>query len=122
MRTLFAALAAAAVLLPAAVLADTVSLKVTDPKDGYQASYDASWQRTPTAAERYWLCDRPLWVPSGVGSKISRLYQHGYQVELVAGGGDAGGGGKRVICTLTDPSAASKQKQPAGEAGDAPAK
>jgi hypothetical protein len=116
MRAFFAVLTAGAVLLPAAVLADSVSLKVTDPKDGYQASYDASWQRTSATAERYWLCDRPLWVPSGVGSKISRLHQHGYQVELVAGGGDAGDGAKRVICTLTDPSAASKQKAPAGEA------
>lgn len=109
MRSLIAALGAGAVLWPAILLADTVSLKVTDPKDGYEARYDASWRKTPATAERYWLCDRPLWVPAGVGAKVSRLYQHGYVVELVAGGADAGDA-KRVICTLTDPTESAKAK------------
>ena len=114
MRRLIAALGAGAVFWPAILLADTISLKVTGPKDGYQARYDASWQKTPATAERYWLCNRPLWVPAGVGAKVSRLYQHGYQVELVAGGADTADA-KRVICTLTDPAeSAQTKKAPAG--------
>ena len=62
MRTVIAALTAGAVLWPAAAVADTVTLKVTDPRDGYEARYDASWRRTAATVERYWLCDRPLWV------------------------------------------------------------
>ncbi|HEX7006392.1 MAG TPA: hypothetical protein VF274_04590, partial [Alphaproteobacteria bacterium] len=82
-----------------------MTIKVTDPRDGYESRYDASWRRTAAAAERYWLCDRPLWVPSGVGPRVSRLYQRGYRIELVAGAA------KRAICTLggADESAARQE-------------
>jgi hypothetical protein len=96
-----AALAVCVALCPAAVLADSVSLRVTDPKDGFKRDFSASWERTAAARERYWLCDRPLWVAPGVGHKISRAYQSGAHVELVAVTGEAGD--KRVICTLADP-------------------
>jgi hypothetical protein len=103
-----AALAACVALWPALGLADSVSLQITYPKDGYKRDFAASWVRTPAARERYWLCDRPLWVAPGVGQKISRAYQSGAHVELVAVTGEAGA--KRLICTLADPGKAGGDK------------
>jgi hypothetical protein len=90
MRVLHAAIAACAAFWPATLFADSVSLQITDPRDGHKARYAANWERTPAMAERYWVCDRPLWVAPGVGSKVSRLYQGGRLVELVAGADDSG--------------------------------
>jgi hypothetical protein len=103
-----AVLAGCLALCPAAVLGESVSLHVTDPKDGFKRDFSASWERTPTARERYWLCDRPLWVAPGVGQKISRAYQSGAHVEVVAATSEAGA--KRVICTLADPGKAGGDK------------
>jgi hypothetical protein len=115
------ALAACAALWPAVAVADTVSLQVTDPKDGFKSEFAASWRQTPTTATRYWLCDRPLWVASGVGPKISRLYQGGAHIEVVAIEGDAGT--KHVICTLADPARPADAKAAAGKGdGRPPAK
>jgi hypothetical protein len=120
MRIPLAALAVCAALWPALGQADALTLTVIDPKDGYAMRYRASWQRTPETAERYWLCDRPLWVPSGAGPRISRLFQAGYRVELVAGGDAAApdgatGGDTSVLCTLADPAETAAPKAPAGE-------
>jgi len=117
MRVLrLAALAACVSLCPAAVLAESVSLQVTDPKDGFKRAFDASWERTESARERYWLCDRALWVAPGVGQKISRAYQSGARVEVAAVTSEAGD--KRVICTLADPGKASGDKDAAAKAAD----
>ena len=108
------ALAACAVLWPAVLHAESVTLQITDPRDGYKAHYAASWAQTKAARERYWLCDRPLWVAPGIGQKISRLYQGGAHVDVVATEGDADD--KRVICKLADPAqdkAAGQHETPA---------
>ena len=85
MRTLpLTALAACAALWPANLYAESVTLQITDPRDGYKTHYAASWLQTPAARERYWMCDRPLWVAPGVGQKISRMYQGGAHVDVVA--------------------------------------
>jgi hypothetical protein len=103
-----AALAACVALWPALGLAESVSLQVTYPKDNGKRDFAASWERTAAARERYWLCDRPLWVAPGVGQKISRAYQSGAHVELVAVADEAGA--KRIICTLADPGTAGGDK------------
>jgi len=120
MRVLrLAALAAGVALWPAAVAAESVSLHVTDPKDGFKKDYTASWERTSAARERYWLCNRPLWVAPGVGQKISRAYQAGARVEVIAVANEAGG--KRVICTLADPAKPDADKA-AADVGKTPPK
>jgi hypothetical protein len=103
-----AALALCMALCPAAVLADSVSLRITDPKDGFKRDFGASWERTAAARERYWLCDRPLWVAPGVGHKITRAYQSGAHVDVVAVTGEAGE--QRVICALAEPGKADGDK------------
>lgn len=117
---LLAALAACAALWPAAAVADSVSLQVTDPKDSFKSEFAASWQQTPATATRYWLCDRPLWVAPRVGQKITRLYQGGAHVEVVAIEGDAGT--KHVICTLADPAKPTDAKAAGKGDGKPPAK
>jgi len=114
------ALAACAALWPAALHAESVTLQVIDPRDGVKAHYAASWLQTAAARERYWMCDRPLWVAPGIGQKISRLYQGGARVDVVASDG-AGekGAAKRVICQLDDPA---KDKAMAEKVGDTHAK
>jgi hypothetical protein len=121
MRVLrLAAVAACVALWPAAAIAETVSLHVTDPKDGFKKDYVASWERTAATRERYWLCDRPLWVAPGVGQKISRAYQSGAHVEVVAVTDEAGV--KRVICALADPGKPGADKGADKAAAKAPAK
>jgi hypothetical protein len=122
MRTpLLTALAASAVLWPATLCAESVTLQITDPRDGYKTHYAASWLQTPAERERYWMCDRPLWVAPGVGQKISRLYQGGAHVDVVAtdGEGEGDAGAKRVICKLADP--APSKASPDKADGEAPA-